>query len=263
VIELSERIFCYHDDDPVAKLAFEVYSFDGKKIATQTTKEDVLFYKFNSDRTALALGFVGGVIRTYDSALHATGEFRVSSQELVDLSVYKDHGDLRLAALGFNRERGQELIIAEKTSNSKDFKILEALPRSPFVNQVEFSQEGQAVMVYGNNLQGQILGRYEFAQGHWSLAWEKKDPYYADYSHSIRVMNSYLLAGFEKNKGDRRVSKLLLIDSLGQLKTDLDFETKEGAYLVQFGGDRSGSSIIIGTDDKKLSSYQLQLSASE
>jgi len=255
VINTPNAIICFHDDDTKPSFAFDLYDFDGKRLSRFTTRIDVLTMKVSSDEKWVALAFSGGKVIVLNDQFKVEKEHRITG-EVLDLGISNGE-EPRLALISIDNKKGESLSVFEARKGR-----LSSLPLSYHVEQVEIFPSGKLIAVYGNSPRGQYLAVHSAQDA--TLQWQKLESRYADYSLAIRLGDDRILAGFEqmgsgpKNGVKSRLSRLVVLDLDGKLKTDLPLKTAEGAYLYSFAYSQNRSLVGVGTDDKRLQLFELK-----
>lgn len=255
IVNASQRIVCFHDDDTKASFAFDLYDFEGTRISRFVTRVDVLAMKVSADEKWLALAFSGGRISLLNAQFKVEKEQKVAG-EVLDLGISSGE-DPRLAVISIDNKKGEWLSVFEAKK-----ALVASLPLSYHVEQVEIFPAGKLITLYGNSARGQYLAVHSANDA--TLQWQKLESRYADYSLAVRLGEDRILAGFEqmgngaKNNVKSRLSRLVVLDLDGKLKADLPLKTAEGAYLYSFAYSQNGSLIGVGTDDKRLQLFELK-----
>lgn len=262
ILTSLKKILCYHDDDAAPGVAFEVLGWDGKKLQTYPSKNDVLSLKVSQDQSHFVLGMTRGQLAYFDSAFKLVWQKKVGG-EILDVSV-SSGSNPEAAVLYNNRREGQRLAIFD----SQGKLIGEGAPSS-HVEQVEISPSGGEALVYGNGPKGQYLALFSAAGGSAEATaarktpaalrekWRRGDAKSADYSSSMIATHDLAIIGFEDIAPNTRRSRLLAFDLQGGLKWSIPLVTEEGAYLYAQSFSPEKSFLGVGTDDGNLSAYQV------
>lgn len=248
ILNRAKEILCYHDDDTKPSYAFDVYNFEGKRIARYPVRHDVLALKVSTDEQWISIALTGGRALLMNSKYRLVREFRVKG-EILDVAV-SSGAEPRLATLSMAVEQGQLISLFEQ-----DGKLRGTAKPPVHVEQIELLPSGQLLAVYGNSPKGQYIAQY--AAHDLTQTWQRQDPRYADYSLSIQLGVDKILMGFEDLQEKSRTSKLLVLDLDGKLRADIPLETAEGAYLYSFAYSPESALLAVGTDDKQLQLYEL------
>lgn len=249
ILSSVKKILCYHDDDTMPSTAFEVIGYEGKVEYKYPIKTDVLTLKVSSDEKWVVLGVSGGKLLLLGSDFKVAAEFKVEG-EILDVSVSAGD-DPRIAALSMDHKTGQRIGVYEKDGRFR------GVMRPPYhVEQIELLPGGRLLAIYGNSPKGQYIAAV--SPHDLSIAWQKLEPRYADYSLSIAVSEDKILAGFEAVGRKSRESELLVLDLEGKLRSQLALETAEGAYLYSFAYSPVTSLLAVGTDDQILQLFEVR-----
>ncbi len=249
ILTTVKKILCYHDDDTMPAVAFEVFGFDGKTEYKHAVKTDVLSLKISNDERWIVLGISGGKLILMNNEFKVTNEFKVEG-EILDVSV-SSGDEPRVASLSMEPKTGQRIGVYEKDGRFR------GVMRPPYhVEQIELLPGGSLLAIYGNSPKGQYIAAV--SPHDLSVVWQKLEPRYADYSLSISVAEDKILAGFEAVGRKSRESELLVLDLEGKLRSQLPLETAEGAYLYSFAFSPVTSLLAVGSDDQMIQLYELR-----
>jgi hypothetical protein len=260
ILEKSQRILCYHDDDSVPGIAFSV--FDAKGVIQHRFKvpQDLLLLKVAPDESQIVLGLVRGKIWILNPQFKKIAERDVGG-ELVDLAVstktdstLSSEEHAHWSALVNIHGVGQKLISSSASGKTRWEQLLD----SPH-QQVELSQDGTSASVYANGPQGQWVSLWGFSAGPKnSLLWSYRSPRYADYNQRIDFSGGDLVLGFEEVTEKTRHSHVIALQASGKLDWDIPLLSEDGAYLYARGASPRSRLVVVGTDDGILSAYELQ-----
>jgi outer membrane protein assembly factor BamB len=261
LLEKSKRILCYHDDDSDPDTIFTVYGWNGKRLHTQKTKDDVLVLKISRDEKYIAYGSVGGKTYLLDDQFKTLWSSKVGG-EIVHLMI-SDAPNPRVAVLYD--------ATLKKTTVQQDIAVfdlsgqLRAEGKTPnHVEKIELSARGNDLFVYGNSVKGQFLGFYPLLAKfekksvlNLKPAWSREDPKYADYSSHLFLSKNLAVFGHDATTPTTRYSQLVGYDFAGKLKWNIPISGDEGAYLQLYGFTENVSTIVAGMDDGTLNMYRV------
>jgi outer membrane protein assembly factor BamB len=257
VLEKNRQILCHHDDDSLPGVAFTVLSLNGKVKQRFQIPQDLLVLKISADESRIALGMVKGRIWILDPTFKKIADRRVDG-EIVDLSLASgpQPAGAEWSALVNVNGLGQQLIAMNPSGKLRWQQTLEA-PHQ----QIELSEDGSLTAIYGNGPKGQLvslLGTPAFGEGRLTLLWSYRAPRYADYNQRIDFSGEDIVLGFEEVTERTRHSHVVALQRSGQLNWDIPIQSEEGAYLYARGMTSKSGLLVLGTDDGRLTAYEVQ-----
>ncbi len=256
ILEKSQQILCFHDDDAVPGVAFSVFDFKGAEKFKFKVPLDLLILKIPRDESRIVLGLVKGRIWILDRQFKKLAERQVEG-EIVDLSVAEANSDsntLEWSALVNVNGTGQRLVGMNGSG-----KLTWQTPLDSPHQQIELSADGKTTAVYGNGPRGQSVSLWTpGSPPSFSPLWNYVSPRYADYNQRIDLSGETTYMGFEEVTDRTRHSHVVALRRDGTLAMDIPLVSEDGAYLYARGlSDRSGV-IVVGTDDGVLTAYPLR-----
>jgi hypothetical protein len=252
VLESMKRIVCYHDDDAGPNVAFDVYDWTGKKLSSYGIRNDVLTLKVSRDEQNLVLGLTRGQITFFRGDFKKPTWKQKVNGEIADVAV--SSGERPKVAVLFNKPRkGQRIAVFDFQGH----QLSEGEP-SDHVSQLELAIDGTAVFAYGNGPRGQNLAFFALGTDKdLDQTWIRQDARYADYSAPMLVIADSAIIGFEEFTPAGRDTHLLGFGSDGKILWDVPLQTDQGAYLYAQAYSPEQALLAVGTDDSRLTAYQI------
>ncbi|MBU6374894.1 MAG: PQQ-binding-like beta-propeller repeat protein [Bdellovibrionales bacterium] len=255
VLEKTNRILCYHDDDASPGLVFEIFDQDGKKVSEQKAPQDSLLLKVSADEERVLIAFVKGRVWMLGADLKKIWEKQLPG-EIVDAAVASptESGQFIDSAILLNRSLSGQILytLAELGKNTQEVK--QHVP----LQQVEISENGKRISVYGNGPRGQVIAQYD-TEPNLLERWSYHSPKYADYNLKMDMASSFTMLGFENISDRTRFSHVIALDHNGLMQWHLPLQAEEGAYLYARGMSKALGLLVIGTDDGVISAYPLKI----
>jgi hypothetical protein len=255
ILEKSSQVLCHHDDDASPGLVFQVFDAEGKRTFEQKSPYDSLLLKISGDESRILVGFVKGRIWMLGPDFKKVWEKQLDG-EIVDAAVSSpsEKGTFIEASLLLNSaEFGQSLVtLAEKGRTRQDVR-----QHIPF-QQLEMSDNGKWLSLYGNGPRGQAVAQYE-TEPQLQEKWSYHSPKYADYNLKMDLVSSWTMLGFENVADRTRYSHVIALDRFGAMQMHIPLLSEEGAYLYSRGVSHSPGMLVVGTDDGVVSAYHLNL----
>ena len=251
-IAWQKRVLCYHDDDPEPGTAFDVYTWEGKKILSYPIANDILLLKMSEDKRNMVIALTEGEIVLFGSDFRPKWQKKVPG-EIIDIAV-SSSSEPRVAALfvvGKKVEGKQKLVYFDALGK----KVSEGVPAN-HAEQIEISPDGASFAAYGNSENGQYLGFFTPDGKELSEKWKRGDSKQADYSSAVNLNQNTVILGFEQLDETGRHSHMLGFDFSGDLKWNIPLVTEEGAYNYAHALSLD-QLLAVGTDDNKLNAYRL------
>lgn len=251
ILEKSEQVLCFHDDDAIPGAAFTVFDSKGQKKLRFKVPADPLLLKVPRDESAILIGMVKGRLWILDPQFNKTAERQLEG-EIVDLATVPASG-MQWAALINVHGVGQKLVGMDASGKLKWEQSLE-LPHQ----QLELSEDGGSVAVYGNGPRGQYVSFWSpGTRGNWISRWSYHSPRYADYNQRIDMAGLQTILGFEEVTSKTRHSHVVALGPDGNLNWDIPFLSEDGAYLYARGISSKPGLMVVGTDDGELSAFRI------
>jgi hypothetical protein len=265
VLDSIHKIVCYHDDDADPHVAFDVYSWEGKKQISYPIAGDILGLKISPSQKYLALSLTRGRI-----ILFRTHEFRTVWQrnvegEIADFSLSEGADTVAVVSSGKRPDEvdaSQTLTLFDHAGN-----LISTQGMPGHAEQFDIAPDGRALFFYGNSEHGQSFGSIALnlkkpdslpSPAPKSKDWDYSNLRYADYSSRLLVTEDRFLMSFEDEDEGSRHSHILGFNYGGQLAFNLPMTTQEGIY--QFGvshPENAPMQIVVATDDSLLAVYRL------
>lgn len=257
VLNTSQLILCYHDDDSESGVAFDVFDWSGRKVLSfpiTPVLKDILVLKISSDEKSVAIALTDGEVLLLDSKFKPVWRKNVEG-EVTDLSIS--------SATSAGEGPKVAVIYQEKAKKSSQLisvfdgqgHLLKNWMPSFHAIQVEFEPTGNHLFYYGNDSQGQNLSQYSLVSG--KEVWRRSEKNPADYSTSILVSPQRVVMGFEEMAVAIKHSHLLAFGQDGLLQWDLRLWKDGEGYLYSHKISGDGSLLVVGTDDGRLDFYQV------
>lgn len=245
-----KKVICYHDEDAEPQVAFDVYSFDGKKLSSVPARHDILALTLSEDERNLAIGLAKGQLSLFSPELKPRWQAEVGG-EIIDLGVSR--GSEPKVAVLFGRGKAQRIAIFSQ----RGVKIADVALEF-HADQVEFSHGPEGgILVYGNGANGQILASYAVGDG-LKPRWRQADPVAANYTPQMYIEGpDRVLIGFEANRADGRENQIRSYDHKGALRWSLTLHGDEDSYLYAESFAPRSSVFAAANDDGTLGVYQL------
>ena len=275
ILNRSQKVLCYHDDDVKPGVAFEVFSWEGKALSKYPVTGDALAIEISHDEQNVVLALTGGQIHLLGPQLKTVWTQKVEG-EVLDVAV-TDGPSPRVFALVLGKNKASDLV----AFNAKGKKLTQFSSITHAYQQIGVAPDGTGVFLMGNGSTGQVLSFYalDSTEGttlSFEHKWTRREPSQADYSSPLVIGESSVLFGTAKvyerasdKSGDKTSEKsedttrsLTRISGFsigsGQAVWSIPVTTDEGAYLFQERRDPTGggSSVVIATDEGVVMSYQ-------
>jgi len=248
VLSAAKRILCYHDDDADPKIAFDLYNFEGKKEYSYPIADDIIALKVAADEKHWVIGLSQGFFVGFNLPYNVLVKGRVDG-EIIDVAMASGEAP-KIAVLYRKQDQSQKIALFDSTG-----KAVGTQPPKFRAIQIEMDESGGALFYYGNNAQGQHVGRFSLSP--FKELWTQGGDVAAYYSSSILVGPHEVFMGFEAISSQDRKSHFLAYDYSGNLKWDLPIATDEGAYLYSQKMAPANKLWVIGTDDARVSAFGL------
>lgn len=262
ILKSRHEIICYHDDDAEPSVAFDVYDWNGKKIADFPTKDDVLTLKVSGDERWVALALTGGRVVVLDSAYKRVWSRKFDS-EIVDVAISEGtKPQVAVLRLGSEPKIAQKLAaFSLNASSASDTPGVpyEMTPESP-LEQIGILDS--SLIGYANAEKGQVLVRLSAAPGDSAHAWSKSYNRNAHYTPSLLLSPGQIIVSFEEvQKGTRR-SRILAFTPDGRLDWRIEVAQELGAaedsYLYLKSWTPRASRLAVAMDDGSLGVFDIR-----
>jgi hypothetical protein len=254
ILSTRPEIICFHDDDPYPKFAFEVFSFQGQRLAAVLAKQDLTAFRLSASENHVLLAETGGRVRVFASNYKLVRSFQ-SAGEVLDLAYADLSAEPVLGTLALSRPEGQVLELFSG-SIAKGEALVKRVQLPAHCEQLEFVDSGKLVNLYGNSPKGQFLIQYStFDLG---MNWQRLSPHYADYSVPIEVKDDWILVGFEERPGAKQTASLAFLDLDGRLRARVPLDSNPLAYMYQFAYSKDKKLIAVATDDQKIAVFEME-----
>lgn len=275
-LDQDHRLLCIHDDDPLAKTAFELFDADGKTIKSVPGSLDLMANKLSRDQQSLVLGLAQGQVSLYQTNGKSIWQKRVPG-EILDVAV-ADGTNPYVAVLYHSSKDGQRIALL----NSRGIVVADGEP-ALHSEQIELAPGGKGVFAYGNGPKGQYLGSFPFPVDletstgktlSWHPKWKQGDAKYADYSAAMTIVNVStatlpvappssmpldtgirVLIGLQSFSLPSRHSHVIAFDESGAKRMDIPLSTEEGGYLYLTAAHAGKARVLVATDDGQLSLF--------
>ncbi|NDD91464.1 hypothetical protein EBZ37_05205, partial [bacterium] len=255
ILEKTSRILCHHDDDASPGLVFEVFDSNGKKIAEQKAPQDSLILKVSRDEQRILIGFVKGRIWVLGADLSKLWDKQLPG-EIVDAAISSptSPGQFNEVALLLNGSTAGQVLLTLGDKGKQTHEVRQNIP----LQQIELSENGKWISVYGNGPRGQVVAQYD-TEPSLQEKWSYHSPKYADYNLKMDLVESWTMLGFENIADRTRFSHVVGLDRNGVMQWHLPLQAEEGAYLYSRGMSKALGLLVVGTDDGVVSAYPLKM----
>lgn len=261
ILTAIRTVLCYHDDDAEPQVAFEAYSWEGRKLLSYPIQDDILALKKSPDDRLVALALTRGQVVLIGSDLRALWQSAVKG-EVVDLAVSRAP-QARVAVL----TAGGEMLIYDFTG-----QVIARGSARRQVQQIEISADGLSVAVQtgggpSNSVRtGQYLALFEVDALRGELV-EKasySSPRSSDFAPQMTFTPAGLFVGLddlvERPGGSPlRRSRVVLLTSGGESRAELSPPQDDDLLYLHDAGLSSGEGLaVLATDVGDLLIYRLQ-----
>lgn len=270
ILNSSQQILCYHDDDAEPRIAFDLLDWKGKKRLSFPIENDILTLKVATHEKRILLGLENGKILLLDQELKPLWTQTVAG-EIVDLALSNEKNP-SVAVLYQPKNRAS---ITKGIPQKQEISVLDSdghfLGSSPslfYSSQIEFSTQAASknfIYAYGNSSDGQAVGKIEISADSSKKGkelWRYRESTEAEYLSSILGVTEAetpshehsieIIMGVEQATSYTRESHLVALAPEGKIQWDLKLPSDEGAYLNGLRTDSNSSLLAASTDDGKM-----------
>ncbi len=288
ILNLSQQILCYHDDDAEPGVAFDLLDAKGHKVysyaipSDEKNHVDVLALKVSQDERFLAVALTGGRVVFFElapSGPRGSSGWRLGPRVIWEQVVQGEVVDVGISSGNSSRVA----ILYQAAPAVKKSLKLPTVQRKvaiydheghcvgekelKFASQVELVAQGDAVHYYGNGTAGrggagQIWGVWEFSvsESNLSRTWYLNGAP-SEYTSTLNVIGTEARVGtwigYDGNEVASRTSHLLSFDRQGHLSRDLPVASEAGSYLYAYRIVRGGAIAVVATDDARIALYNI------
>ena len=254
ILNSLHRILCYHDDDSEPKTAFDLLDWSGQKIQSYPITDDILALTVSNDEKTVLLGLTKGKVILLGTDLRLIWEKKVAG-EVIDLATsHFDplEGEFKAVALYHSPElpHGVGVTVFDRQGTT-----LQTFSLGFRASDLEVDPTGKIGYFYGNGPSGQILSG--FALNTAQEIWKKGVTYSTAYSYPILATPGWAALGIEEHHDLIRQIRLRAYNPKGNLEWNVILAADEEAYLYSHRVAAGPSWIIVGTDDAKLTLYEI------
>lgn len=248
-------ILCYHDDDAQPGIAFDAYSWSGKKLFSRPASADIVAFKISADEKRVAIGLVGG-----KAILYGGKDFH----EIARASVPGEIADVAPASVGSGDRSGMVVLYHTPTPSSgymawvrPNGSILNAVELRVPADQVAIAPDASTAYVCGNAEEGQYL--LGLVPGVSTPSWLRSAPQGAHYDQRMIALsgkNGVVTSFFD---GSAFVSHITAYRPEGKLAWAIPIEhpANESSYLYQVAVGEPGKAIATAIDDGEIAVYRI------
>ena len=283
VLQSLKKILCYHDDHSDSQVAFDVLDWRGKKILSHPTRSEVVALKVAADQKQIGFVTAQGEVRVLNSEFQIIQSQQIEG-EVIDVAVassvplpaasppplsipqlllkttpqtgdqalsHPQAQDLSAQFAVLYRDLEKNLKVSVFNSSAQ---LIQTLAPSFKAQQLELSAQGSILYYYGNTSQGQWVGSSQapFKKEDWKRG--EKIP--SDYIAPLHVGSDTVWMGYEKQVSNQRESRLLALNTGGDVSWDLSIPKASQAYIYTHHPVFSLPGVLVATDDGKLSLFQ-------
>lgn len=245
ILKTRQEIICYHDDDPEAEVAFDVYDWKGAKKASFPIKDDILTMKVSSDERWVVLALTHGNVLVLDSSYKQVWSRNFDS-EVVDVDV-SSGANPRVAVLRLGVPQKVDILSLMAPQSEK----LEISPELQ-IDQLGFLDD--SLFGYGNGERGQILSRL--------TGWKKTYAKNAHYTPSLIFSPGQIMISFEEVQAGVRRSRVLAFapgsDLLWRIEVGQELKASEDSYLYLKSWTSKAHRLAVAMDDGSLGVFEIK-----
>jgi len=265
LLNQTNKILCYHDEDAAPRIAFDLYDWKSKLHSSFPISTDILALKVSDDERNTVMGLTGGHVVLAGPNFKARWK-KVLVGEVVDLAV--SNGKKPRTAVILNPpppktpaphdKNLQKLVLL----NPKG-KILAQADLGARMRQLEFSPDGTGLVAYGNTDHGQYISYYQLKGGRIEERWQHSEEKHAEFSSYLTVGRKDVAAcldPLEIGNADSKASSphhFLVFDPFGNRRWDISVPANNGAAIATYAYSEQTRTAAIALDDGTLIAYQL------
>lgn len=253
ILSRKRKIACYHDEDAEPRVAFDLYSLNGLKLASAPAESDIMALGISADGGEIAVGLTRGQLVAYSvDPLRPLWRARVRG-EIFEIGISRG-GTPRVAVLYARGESRRIAVFSPRGESLGDRGI--GFP----ADQLDFaSGSADQILVYGNGRKGQALALLALQGRALRREWKVSEPVPAYYTQNMYGYGpGGALAAFESERGGARVGEIRSYGLDGALRWAVPLPAGESSNLYTESFAPASGVLAVASDDGILGVFQLR-----